>query len=100
MDIVGKSELLNARSGMGPIYMPFYVEHSVTIKLPNCRYYNNTTNDIYRGRSELRVDRENVYLYDMQVSVCLVGTYGDYNCFGEVSFSVVSKVQNGSKSSD
>jgi hypothetical protein len=29
--------------------------------------------------------RENVYLYDVQVSTCLVEAYEDYNCF-EVSF--------------
>jgi hypothetical protein len=30
--------------------------------------------------------RENVYLYDMQVSTCLVDAYADYKCFGEVNF--------------
>jgi hypothetical protein len=30
--------------------------------------------------------RENVYLYDVRVSTCLVDAYEDYNCFGEVSF--------------
>jgi hypothetical protein len=30
--------------------------------------------------------RENFYLYDVQVSSCLVDAYDDYNCFGEVSF--------------
>jgi hypothetical protein len=44
--------------------------------------------------------RENVYLYDMQVSTCLVGAYEDYNCFGEVGFFVVSRFQNWTKSSD
>lgn len=34
----------------------------------------------------------NVYLYDVQVSACLVAACEDYGCFGEVSFSVVSKV--------
>jgi hypothetical protein len=58
--------------------------HSVTIKFPNWRYYNNTTKDIYRGWT--RLVRENVYLYDMQVSTCLVYAYEDYSCFGEVSF--------------
>jgi hypothetical protein len=36
--------------------------------------------------------RENVYVYDVQVSACLVDSYEDYNCFGEVSFFIVSKV--------
>jgi hypothetical protein len=30
--------------------------------------------------------RENVYLYDVQISTCLVNAYEDYNCFGEVKF--------------
>jgi hypothetical protein len=38
---------------------------SVTIKVPNWRYYSNITNFIYRGSRE--VVRENVYLYDVQV---------------------------------
>jgi hypothetical protein len=32
------------------------------------------------------IAQENVYLYDVQVSTCLVDPYEDYNCFGEVSF--------------
>jgi hypothetical protein len=36
--------------------------------------------------------RENVYLYDVQVSTCLVGAYEDYSCFSEVSFFVMLKV--------
>jgi hypothetical protein len=64
---------------------------SVTFKFPNWRYYRYTTNAIYRGWTGLV--RENVYLYDEQVSTCLIDVhvYEDYNCFGEVSFPVVSK---------
>jgi hypothetical protein len=36
--------------------------------------------------------RQNVYLYDMQVSTCLVDAYEDYNFYVEVSFFIVSKV--------
>jgi hypothetical protein len=36
--------------------------------------------------------REKVYLYGMQVSACLVAESGDYNCFGEIGFFVMSKV--------
>jgi NADH:ubiquinone oxidoreductase subunit C len=35
--------------------------------------------------------REIVYLYDVQVSTCLVDSYGNYNCFGEDSFFYHSK---------
>jgi hypothetical protein len=28
----------------------------------------------------------NEYFYDLHVSTCLVDAYGDYNCFGEISF--------------
>jgi hypothetical protein len=73
----------------------FYVVHSVTIKLPNWRLYSNITNAIYRGRSGLV--RENVYLHDVQISTSLVDAYEDYNCFGEVSFFVVSKVSKWNK---
>jgi hypothetical protein len=41
--------------------------------------------------------RENVYLYDVQVSTCLVAAYEFYNCFSEVSFFVVSKVSKWNK---
>jgi hypothetical protein len=41
--------------------------------------------------------RENVYLYDVQVSTCLVEAYENYNCFGEVSFFVMSKVSKWNK---
>jgi hypothetical protein len=54
----------------------------MTIKFPNRCYYCNTTNAIYWGR--MRLVRENIYLYDVQVSTCLVYAYEDYNCFGEV----------------
>jgi hypothetical protein len=36
--------------------------------------------------------RENVYLYDVQVSTSLVDACEDYNSFGEVGFFVVPKV--------
>jgi hypothetical protein len=45
----------------------------------------------------MRLVRENVYLYDRQASACLVDAYGDYNCFGEVSFSIVTKVSKWNK---
>jgi hypothetical protein len=54
--------------------------HSVTIKFLNWRYYSNTTNAIYRGWTGLV--RENVYLYDAQVSTRLVDAYENYKCFG------------------
>jgi hypothetical protein len=41
--------------------------------------------------------RDSVYLYDVQVSTCLVDAYEEYNCFGEVSFFVVSKVSKWNK---
>jgi hypothetical protein len=41
--------------------------------------------------------RENVYLYDVQVSACLVDAYEDYNCFGEISFFVMLKVSKWNK---
>jgi hypothetical protein len=41
--------------------------------------------------------RKNVYLYDVQVSTCLVGAYEDYNRLREVSFLVVSKVSKWKK---
>jgi hypothetical protein len=31
----------------------------------------------------------------VQASTCLVDAYEDYNCFGEVSFFVISRFQNG-----
>jgi hypothetical protein len=40
---------------------------------------------------------QKVYLYDVQVPTCLVDTYEDYNCFGEVSFFIVSKVSKWNK---
>jgi hypothetical protein len=36
--------------------------------------------------------RENIYLYNVQVSTCLVDVYEDCICFGEVSFFVMLKV--------
>jgi hypothetical protein len=48
---------------------------------------NTTADAIYRGWTGLL--REEVYLYDVQVSTCLVDAYEDYICFGEVSFFVV-----------
>jgi hypothetical protein len=36
--------------------------------------------------------RENIYLYDVQVPICLVDAHEDYNCFGEVSFFVTSNI--------
>jgi hypothetical protein len=36
--------------------------------------------------------RENVYLCDLQVSICLVDEYADCNCFKEVSFLILMKV--------
>jgi hypothetical protein len=59
----------------------------VTIKFPNWCYYSNTTNTIYQ--EWLGLVRENVYLYDMQVSAYLVDAYEDYSCFGEVSCFIV-----------
>jgi hypothetical protein len=41
--------------------------------------------------------RENINLYDVQVSTCLVDAYEDYNCFGEVTFYVVLKVSKWNK---
>jgi hypothetical protein len=69
--------------------------HSVTMKFPNWRYYSNTTNSIYREWTG--IVKEEVYLYDVKVSTCLVEAYEDYNCFGEVSFVVVSKVSKWNK---
>jgi hypothetical protein len=51
---------------------------------------SNTSNAIYRGWTGLV--RENIYLYIVPVSTCLFDAYEDYNCFGEVSFFVVSNV--------
>jgi hypothetical protein len=34
----------------------------------------------------------NVYLYDVEVSTCLIDAYEDCNFFGKVRFFVVSKV--------
>jgi hypothetical protein len=45
----------------------------------------------------MRLVRENVYLYDIQVSTCLVDAYEDYNCFSDVSFFVVSEVSKWNK---
>jgi hypothetical protein len=55
----------------------------------------NTTNAIYLG--QMALVRDNVYLYDVQVSSCLVDAYKDYNCFDEVSFSSSQSFQNGIK---
>jgi hypothetical protein len=49
--------------------------HSVTIKFPNWLYYSNTTNAIYQGWTGLI--REDICLYGMQVSICLVDAYDD-----------------------
>jgi hypothetical protein len=40
--------------------------------------------------------REGVFIL-LKVSTCLADAYGDYNCFGEVSFFVVSKVSKRNK---
>jgi hypothetical protein len=64
--------------------------HNETIKFQNIHYYSNTTNAVYRGRTGLL--RENVHLYDVQISACLVYAHEDYNCFAEVYFFVVTKV--------
>jgi hypothetical protein len=40
---------------------------------------------------------ELVYLYDVQVSSCLVDAYEDYNCFDEGSVFVMSKVSKWNK---
>jgi hypothetical protein len=69
--------------------------HSVTIKFPNWRYYSNTTNFNWRGWTGIVTKK--VYLYDVQVSTCLVDAYEDYSCFGEVNFFVVSKVSKWNK---
>jgi hypothetical protein len=45
----------------------------------------------------MEIVREKVYLYDVQVSTCLVNAYGDYNCFGEIRFFVLSKVSKWNK---
>jgi hypothetical protein len=52
--------------------------------------YSNTTDVIYWGWTGLA--RENISLYDVNVSACLVDAYGDYSCFGEISFFVMLKV--------
>jgi hypothetical protein len=72
--------------------------HSVTITIPDWQHYSNTTNAIYQG--PIGLVRENVYLYDVQVSTPLADAYEDYNCFNEVSFFVCQRFQNGTKSSD
>jgi hypothetical protein len=41
--------------------------------------------------------RENVYLYDVQVSTCLGDAYEDYSCFGDVSSFIVLKVSKWNK---
>jgi hypothetical protein len=64
---------------------------SVTNKFQNWRYYSNTTNAIYWEQTGLV--RENVYLYDVHVSICLADAYEDYNCFGEVKGSERERMQ-------
>jgi hypothetical protein len=64
---------------------------SVSIKFPNWRYYSDTTNAIYWGRT--RLVRENAFIYKtwkFQL-VCMVTNYF------EVSFYVVSKVSKWNK---
>jgi hypothetical protein len=41
--------------------------------------------------------RENVYVYNVQVSTCLVDAFEDYNCLGAFSGFVVSKVSKWQK---
>jgi hypothetical protein len=41
---------------------------------------------------------ENVYLYAVQVSTCLVDAYKDYNCFGGVRYLSCLRFQNGTSS--
>jgi hypothetical protein len=41
--------------------------------------------------------RENVCLYDVQGSICLVDAFEDYNWFGEVSSFVLSRVSKWNK---
>jgi hypothetical protein len=69
--------------------------HSVTIKILNWRYYSNTTNAIYWEWTGLV--SENVNLYNLNVSPCLVDAYEDYSCFGEVSFFIVSEISEWNK---
>jgi hypothetical protein len=71
--------------------------HSVTIKFPT---YDITAILLMPSIGDEQDCREKVYLYDMQVSTCLVDVYEDYNCFGEVSFLSCQRFQKGTKSSD
>jgi hypothetical protein len=56
-------------------------------------------NTIYRRWTGLV--RENIYLYDVNVSTCLVVAYEDYNCFGDSSlFRAVEGFKMEQKSTD
>jgi hypothetical protein len=88
--------LVRQHSELTRHHLDFCKLYSVTTEFLNWRffivkkintkngYYSNTANAIYRGWTGLV--RENVYLYDKQVSSCLVDSYEDYSCFGGVSF--------------
>jgi hypothetical protein len=70
--------------------------HSMTIKFPNWRYYSNTTNAIRNERQWL--ERAFIYMVcKFQLVWLMHMRITRYNCFGQLSFFVVSNVSKWSK---
>jgi hypothetical protein len=71
--------------------------HIVAVKFLKCHYCSNTVKSLFLW---MNVTRYNIYLYDVQVSTCLVDAYGEHSCLCEVTFLSCLRFQNVIESND